>query len=128
MALPLLIAPTNPKVSRFHLPSGRGPQQAGQFPLAIPYPIAQVRTEGHPASQIVIAFHMFTKVQTLFSTARGDRRPPLSEAEEQAKNPEVFLGCAAPGRESCPGRSPPVRRSAPPAASSLAVGPSAGCW
>src|SRR5207237_807765 len=68
------------------------------------------------------------EVQTLFSTARGDRRPPLSEAEEQAKNPEVFLGCAAPGRESCPGRSPPVRRSAPPAASSLAVGPSAGCW
>src|SRR5437870_6263529 len=56
MALPLLIAPTNPKVSRFHLPSWRGPQQAGQFPLAIPYPIAQVRTEGHPTAQIVIAF------------------------------------------------------------------------
>src|SRR2546429_1568418 len=57
-----------------------------------------------------------------------DHEPLLYEVEDQARNPEVFLGWAAPGRESWPGPSPPVRRSADPAGSSLAVGPFAGCW
>src|SRR5207248_3606695 len=83
MALPLLIAPANPKVSRFHLPGGRGPQQAGQFPLAIPYPIAQVRTEGHPAAQIVIAFHILPP-QSAFRRAFHQNRSEEHTSELQS--------------------------------------------
>src|ERR1039458_4986374 len=52
VALPLLLAPPDPRVPRLHFPGGRCPQQAGQFPLATPHPVAQVRPERHAAPQI----------------------------------------------------------------------------
>src|SRR5207245_2151355 len=56
VALSLLVAPPDPGVSGLHLPGGRGPQQAGQFPIAIPRPVAQVGTgtaRGIPGSDNV---------------------------------------------------------------------------
>src|SRR5438094_6321308 len=65
---------------------------AGQTPAYRPPPSAQHREPPTPT----------------------DHEPLLYEVEDQARNPEVFLGWAAPGRESWPGPSPPIRRSADP--------------
>src|SRR5664279_2371816 len=58
VAFPLLVIPPDPNVSSLYLPSRRCPQQTGQFSIAISHPIAQVRAEGHAASQIVMTFHL----------------------------------------------------------------------
>src|SRR6266487_6168687 len=58
VAAPLLLAPADPFVPRLHLPGGRRPEQTGQLPILIPYPVAQVGAERHATSELVVSFHL----------------------------------------------------------------------
>ena len=93
MAPPLLLAPADPLVPSLHLPGRRGPQQTGQLPLAIPHPVAQMRPERHPASEIVIPFHLFAPPAALGSAFHQDQFQRLALA-----------GRAGDGRGFDPGR------------------------
>src|SRR5438067_6219705 len=65
MEPPLLVAPADPLIPTSHLPRWRGPQQTGQLPLSTTDPVAQVRAEGHAASEIVMPFHLLAPLAAL---------------------------------------------------------------
>src|SRR5437879_9634981 len=110
VALSLLLAPPDPSVSTVHLPGGGGPQEAGQFPIAIPHPVAQVRPERRAKSQTMIAF---LRARAITGSPPGLPPRPIPAARtrlpraREAKAGSLAEPCqfaADPSLPSCAGR------------------------
>src|SRR5215468_4278123 len=63
--LSLIVAPSYPLVPCLHLPCRRGPEQTRQLPLFMAHPIAQVPSERHATSEIVMPLHLLAPPPTL---------------------------------------------------------------